>query len=366
MRDDRHVLPVATLASIPADAEDRQDSLSVLADQSPAFEKGLENTDDTSRQQCPTEADNSGFQQRAQQSNLGQTTMVGPYQRPSKVIVLKWKQQKRRAREEEPPQSESRRESSSGASVNQNESIDEGTKRRRLGNLNSTPALPQPNGSLENNTSDVGSPINSLARPAVDTHQSKLCQAATKPPDGGAESLSPKERLPASGSKTPSIPDKVGQHGQTDQGPANSKVGLRWSTWLLDPRKPGGCLTAWPGKSPVLQSIHYVFEKTTELLGTDAYDGIQYLFKLNNQAGEVIFHVTKGASEEFRTMKEWAPRKLKERVIETGKKATAIDITLRPVGLTAVGANENAVMATVEDQDLYGIDALFGGSLDGT
>lgn len=361
IRDDHHVLPEATPASIPADAENRQAFQSVLADQGPAFENGLENTNGTSHQQCPAEADNSSFQQRAQQSNSGQTTMVGPYQRPSKVIVLKWKQHKRRAIDEERPLFRSGRELPNAATVYQNESIDEGTKRRRLGNLDPTPALPRPDGSLDNNTSDVGSPIHNLARPAVDTNQSKLCQAATKPPDGGAESLSPKERLPASGSKAPSIPDKVGQQEQTDQGPANSKVGLQWSFWLLDPRQPGGRLTSWPGKNSGLQSVHYVFEKTTELLETDAYDGIQFLFKLNNQGGEVKFHVTKGASEEFQTMKDWAPKKLKEKMIETGKKATAIDITLRPVGLKEVHADQNAATttATVEDQDLYGMEALF-------
>lgn len=60
-------------------------------------------------------------------------------------------------------------------------------------------------------------------------------------------------------------------------------------------------------------------------------------------------------------MKDWAPKKLKEKMIETGKKATAIDITLRPVGLKEVHADQNAATttATVEDQDLYGMEALF-------
>lgn len=334
VRDVHQDRPDGTTACISADPENNEGFLSGLAHQSLALEEGLLNVDQASHQQSPTETDNSTSEQRAQQSDAGQTAMVGPYQRPSKVIVLKWKQRKR-----------------------QHGSLDEGRKRQCLEDMVSIPAPPQPNGSLDSNNLDTGYPVDKdLGLPVISTHHSSSSQAAAKPPDGGSDNHSQKERTPTSGNEPPNTRDNVPGRDQGEPGQGATKVGLKQSIWLLDPRKPGGSVQPWPERKLLSQSIQYVFNKTTELLRTDGYDGIQFLFRLDNRAGECTFRVAKGAPHEFQLMKDSVQEQLMKAIARNGRKATAVELTLEPLGLAEVDSGRSA---TTEDQDACGFDAFF-------
>ena len=284
---------------------------------------------------------------------------VGPYRRRSKVVVLKWQQHKRPATDGGPPEAGGRLTSSNQAAVNHGEGSPEGTKRRRIHDLDSNSASTRPTGNPDDNKSVGDCDVAGSEDPIVGAHRHSPSQAATERPNATVDSLGPKEQPPVTGSDASSATDRIPRKEQASPGQGEPKVGLPFLVWLLDPRPPGWSLELWGGPKPLSLSVLDVFDETTKLLGSDEYDGIQFSFKLDNQAGEWKFPIRRGASEAFQIMKENAPKKMKQAMDKSGKKAKAVELTLKPLGLVEAASSKGATTEAEGDQEGYGIDALF-------